>query len=155
METIYDIKKILDILPHRFPMLLIDRVLELEPGKRILALKNVTINEPFFQGHFPEAPIMPGVMILEAMAQAGGILTYTSSFQKEKGLIYFMAMDQVKFRKPVMAGDQLISEMVILKLRKRVVKMKGKAMVGGQVAAQAEFLAALGEKKNDTPDSNH
>ncbi len=75
METRYDIKKILDILPHRFPMLLIDRVLELEPGKRILALKNVTINEPFFQGHFPEVPIMPGVMILEAMAQAGGILT--------------------------------------------------------------------------------
>jgi 3-hydroxyacyl-[acyl-carrier-protein] dehydratase len=147
METIYDIKKILDILPHRFPMLLIDRVLELEPGKRILALKNVTINEPFFQGHFPGVPIMPGVMILEAMAQAGGILTYASSFQKEKGLIYFMGMDQVKFRRPVTAGDQLISEMVILKLRKKVVKMSGKAMVGGKVAAQAEFLAALGERE--------
>jgi beta-hydroxyacyl-ACP dehydratase FabZ len=147
METIFDIKKILEILPHRYPMLLIDRVLELEPKKRILALKNVTINEPFFQGHFPGAPIMPGVMILEAMAQAGGVLTFASSFQKEGGLIYFMAMDKVKFRKPVTAGDQLVSEMEILKLRKTAVKMRGKAMVNGEVAAQAEFLAALGEEE--------
>lgn len=144
MVTSFDIKKILDILPHRFPMLLIDRVLELEPGKRILALKNVTINEPFFQGHFPGTPIMPGVMILEAMAQAGGILTYASSFQKAQGVIYFMAMDKVKFRRPVTAGDQLVFELEILRLRKKAVKMRGKAMVDGEVAAQAEFLAALG-----------
>jgi len=146
METKLDIKKILEILPHRFPMLLIDRVLELEPGKRILALKNVTINEPFFQGHFPGTPIMPGVLILEAMAQAGGILTYASAFQKKQGLIYFMGMDNVKFRKPVTAGDQLVSEMEIVRLRKKAVKMKGKAMICGEVAAQAEFLAALGEE---------
>jgi len=142
----YDVKKILDTLPHRFPMLLIDRVLELEPGKRILALKNVTINEPFFQGHFPEEPIMPGVLILEAMAQAGAVLTYESSFQKKKGLLYFMGMDKVRFRRPVFAGDQLISELEILKLRKKVLKMKGKATIDGNLVAEAELLAGLGEK---------
>ena len=147
METTFDLKKILDILPHRFPMLLIDRVLELEPGKRILALKNVTINEPFFQGHFPGTPVMPGVMILEAMAQAGGILTYSSSFQKEHELIYFMGMDKVKFRRPVTAGDQLFSELKILRIRKKTVKMHGKAMIDGEVVAQAEFMASLGEEE--------
>lgn len=146
METKLDIKKILEIMPHRYPMLLIDRVLEIEPGKRIVALKNVTINEPYFQGHFPCMPIMPGVMILEAMAQAGGILTYASGFQSKQGLIYFMGMDKVKFRKPVTAGDQLVSEMEIIRLRKKAVKMKGKALIGKEIAAQAEFLAALGEE---------
>ena len=146
MIKIVDVKKILDILPHRFPMLLIDRVLELEPGKRILALKNVTINEPFFQGHFPEEPIMPGVLILEAMAQAGAVLTYESSFQKKKGLLYFMGMDKVRFRRPVFAGDQLVSELEILKLRKKVLKMSGRATIDGKLVAQAEFLAGLGEK---------
>ena len=146
METKLDIKKILEIMPHRYPMLLIDRVLELEPGKRIVALKNVTINEPYFQGHFPCMPIMPGVMILEAMAQAGGILTYASDFQSKQGLIYFMGMDNVKFRKPVTAGDQLVSEMEIIRLRKKAVKMKGKALIGKKIVAQAEFLAALGEE---------
>lgn len=146
MIKIYDIKKILDILPHRFPMLLIDRVLELEPGKRILALKNVTINEPFFQGHFPEDPIMPGVLILEAMAQAGAVLAYESSFQKKKGLLYFMGMDKVRFRRPVFSGDQLVSELKILKLRKKALKMKGKATIDGNLVAEAELLAGLGEK---------
>ncbi len=146
MIKIYDIKKILDILPHRFPMLLIDRVLELEPGKRILALKNVTINEPFFQGHFPEDPIMPGVLILEAMAQAGAVLAYESSFQKKKGLLYFMGMDKVRFRRPVFVGDQLVSELKILKLRKKALKMKGKATIDGNLVAEAELLAGLGEK---------
>jgi len=145
MIKIYDVKKILDILPHRFPMLMIDRVLELEPGKRILALKNVTINEPFFQGHFPEEPIMPGVLILEAMAQAGAVLTYESKFQKKKGLLYFMGMDKVRFRRPVFAGDQLISELEILKLRKKVLKMSGKVTIDGKLVAEAELLAGLGE----------
>ena len=145
MAKIYDIKKILDTLPHRFPMLMIDRVLELEPGKRILALKNVTINEPFFQGHFPEEPIMPGVLILEAMAQAGAVLTYESEFQKRKGLLYFMGMDKVRFRRPVFAGDQLVSELEILKLRKKALKMSGKATINGKLVAEAELLAGLGE----------
>ncbi len=146
MIKIVDVKKILDILPHRFPMLLIDRVLELEPGRRILALKNVTINEPFFQGHFPGEPIMPGVLILEAMAQAGAVLTYESSFQKRKGLLYFMGMDKVRFRRPVIAGDQLVSELEILKLRKKALKMSGKATINGKLVAEAEFLAGLGDK---------
>ena len=145
MIKIYDVKQILDILPHRFPMLMIDRVLELEPGKRIVALKNVTINEPFFQGHFPEQPIMPGVLILEAMAQAGAVLTYESKFQKKKGLLYFMGMDKVRFRRPVFAGDQLVSELEILKLRKKVLKMSGKVTIDGKLVAEAELLAGLGE----------
>ena len=141
----YNVKEILDILPHRFPMLLIDKVLELEPGKRILALKNVTINEPFFQGHFPDLPIMPGVLILEAMAQAGAVLTYESSFQKKKGLLYFMGMDKVRFRRPVFAGDQLISELEVLRMRKKALKMSGKATIDGKLVAEAELLAGLGE----------
>jgi len=146
MGKTYNIKQILDILPHRFPMLLVDRVLELEPGKRILALKNVSINEAFFQGHFPGEPIMPGVLILEAMVQAGAVLTYESSFQERKGLIYFMGMDKVRFRRPVFAGDQLISELEILQARKKALKMSGRATIDGKLAAEAEFLAGLGEK---------
>ncbi len=145
MEMNYTIQDIMEMLPHRFPMLLIDRIIELEPDKRIKALKNVTINEPFFNGHFPDMPIMPGVLILEAMAQAGGILIYESKFQEKKGLIFHMAMDKVRFRQPVLPGDQLISEMTLMKLRKKAIKMKGTAHVGEKLAAEAEFLAYLGE----------
>lgn len=134
------------MLPHRYPLLLVDRVMELDPGKRILAIKNVTISEPFFQGHFPGRPIMPGVLILEAMAQAGGILACASGFQEKQSLIYFMAMDKARFRKPVLPGDQLVSEMTILKRRKKVMKMSGVATVNDQRVAEAEFLAALGER---------
>ena len=143
----YDIKEIINVLPHRFPMLLVDRILALESGRWVRALKNVTMNEPFFQGHFPDAPIMPGVLILEAMAQAGGILAFESSFQDKKGLIYHMGMDKVRFRHPVTPGDQLISEMTIIKLRKKVVKMAGVAFVGDIKVAEAEFLAALRESE--------
>ncbi|MCP4683277.1 MAG: 3-hydroxyacyl-ACP dehydratase FabZ [Desulfobacterales bacterium] len=142
----YSIQDIMEMLPHRFPMLLIDRIIEIEPDNRIKALKNVTINEPFFNGHFPDMPIMPGVLILEAMAQAGGILIYESKIQKKKGLIFHMAMDKVRFRQPVLPGDQLISEMTLLKFRKKAVKMKGTAHVGEKLAAEAEFLAYLGEE---------
>jgi 3-hydroxyacyl-[acyl-carrier-protein] dehydratase len=146
MEAPFNIQKILEILPHRYPILLIDRILELSAGERILELKNVTINEPFFQGHFPQTPIMPGVLILEAMAQAGGVLAFASSFQKKKGLIYFMAIDKVRFRAPVVPGDQLICEMKIVKLKTKVVKMIGVATVNKKKVAEAEFVATLGEK---------
>ncbi len=150
MTSTLDIHDIMDILPHRYPLLLVDRVIELVPGKRIIAIKNVSISEPFFQGHFPGRPIMPGVMILEAMAQAGGLLAYASGFQEKQSLIYFMAMDKARFRKPVLPGDQLVSEMTILKRRKKVMKMSGVATVNGQRVAEAEFLAALGESNHDS-----
>jgi len=146
MEAPFDINKIMDILPHRYPMLLVDKVLELEPGEKITALKNVTINEPFFNGHFPGKPIMPGALLLEAMAQAGYVLAFASSFLKEKGMIYIAGIDKVRFRQPVLPGDQLISEMKIIKLRTKVVKMSGVAHVNKKKIAEAEFLATLGEK---------
>jgi 3-hydroxyacyl-[acyl-carrier-protein] dehydratase len=146
MKAEYDIQKILQFLPHRYPFLLVDRVLELEPGDRIVALKNVTINEPFFQGHFPGKPVMPGVLIIEAMAQAGGLLAYESSAADNHGqLIYFMGMDKVRFRKPVVPGDQLIFEAKILKLRTKVAKMTGTASVNKQLVAEAELMASFGE----------
>jgi len=145
METVRDIRAIMDILPHRFPFLLIDRIVELEPEEnRVVALKNVTINEPFFQGHFPGVPIMPGVLLIEAMAQAGCILGQAISFQEEGNLIYFMGMDKVKFRKPVVPGDQLIIAAEFLKVKSKIIKMKGVITVDGQVVAEAELLASKG-----------
>jgi 3-hydroxyacyl-[acyl-carrier-protein] dehydratase len=146
MNALSDINKIMDILPHRYPILMVDKVLELEPGKRVTAVKNVTINEPFFHGHFPGKPIMPGVLILEAMAQAGYILAYASSFSEKKGMIYIVGIDKVRFRHPVMPGDQIVSKMQILRQRTKVVKMSGIAHVNNKKVAEAEFLASLGEK---------
>ena len=127
MENLEDISGIMQCLPHRYPFLLIDRILEVSPGKTLVALKNVTINEPFFQGHFPGLPIMPGVLILEAMGQAGGVLVYNSLPEDRSGvdLFFFTGMDKVRFRKPVVPGDQLILKVQILKQRTRVVKMAG------------------------------
>ncbi len=148
MKTAYDIQKIMELLPHRYPFLLVDRVIELIPGDKIIALKNVTINEPFFQGHFPGQPVMPGVLIIEAMAQAGGLLAYESSLDDKHGLlIYFMGMDKVRFRKPVVPGDQLIFEAKILKLRTKVAKIAGTASVDNQLVAEAELMASFGESK--------
>jgi beta-hydroxyacyl-ACP dehydratase FabZ len=148
MKTKYDIQKIMEFLPHRYPFLLIDRVIELVPGDKIIALKNVTINEPFFQGHFPVQPVMPGVLIIEAMAQAGGLLAYESSTADNHGqLIYFMGMDKVRFRKPVVPGDQLIIESKILRMRTKVAKMAGTASVDNQLVAEAELMASFGESK--------
>ena len=142
-----DIKKIMELLPHRYPFLLIDRIIEFEKGKNITALKNVTINEPFFQGHFPGHPIMPGVLIVEAMAQAGGVLTILSLPDELQGqLIYFMGMDKVKFRKPVVPGDQIIFNVKILKQRAKVIKMAGIAYVDEKKVAEAELMASFGEK---------
>jgi 3-hydroxyacyl-[acyl-carrier-protein] dehydratase len=146
METKYSIQEVMAHLPHRFPMLLIDKILEIEKGKRIKALKNVTINEPFFQGHFPKKPVMPGVLILEAMAQAGAFLIFESSLQQKGELIYIMSMDNVKFRQPVQPGDQLVSEVEILRARTKALKMRGAAYVNNKKVAEAEFLASLGVK---------
>jgi 3-hydroxyacyl-[acyl-carrier-protein] dehydratase len=146
METVFDIKSILDHLPHRYPFLLVDRVVEFEKSKRIVALKNVTINEPFFQGHFPNMPIMPGVLIVEAMGQAGGVLvTQSLPPEKQGNLILFMGFDKVRFRKPVVPGDQLILELDMLNLRTRAVKMAGVAKVDGNIVAEAQLLAAYGD----------
>jgi beta-hydroxyacyl-ACP dehydratase FabZ len=147
MKTVYDIRKIMEFLPHRYPFILVDRVIEIVPDERIIGLKNVTINEPFFQGHFPGAPVMPGVLIIEAMAQVGGILTYSSFAQEEdKGLIYFMGIDKARFRNPVIPGDQLILEMISLKRRTNLFKMAGKATVDGTLVVEAEIMAMTGEK---------
>ena len=148
MKYQYDIQKIMEFLPHRYPFLLIDRVIELVPDDRVIALKNVTINEPFFPGHFPGQPVMPGVLIVEAMAQAGGLLAYESGTTDTHGmLIYFMGMDKVRFRKPVVPGDQLIFEAKILKWRSKVAKMSGTASVDNQLVAEAELMASFGERK--------
>ena len=148
MKYQYDIQKIMEYLPHRYPFLLVDRVIELVPGDRITALKNVTINEPFFTGHFPGRPVMPGVLIIEAMAQAGGMLAIESNPADKRGqLIYFMGMDKVRFRKPVVPGDQLIFEAKILKMRSNVAKMSGTASVDNQIAAEAELMASFGDSK--------
>lgn len=146
MEQPYDILKIMNLLPHRYPFLLVDRILEIIPGEKIIALKNVTINEPFFQGHFPKSPIMPGVLIIEAMAQAGGVLAFDSLPKEKQGaLVYFMGMDKVKFRKPVTPGDQLIFEISILKQRLNAIKMEGFAKVNESLVAEAQFMATFGE----------
>jgi beta-hydroxyacyl-ACP dehydratase FabZ len=137
---ILDVNDIQRMLPHRYPFLLIDRVVEIEPGKSIAALKNVTINESFFQGHFPGKPIMPGVLQIEALAQAGGVLVY-KSVQTDDNIVYFMSIDKVKFRKPVVPGDQLRLEVSFTQARGKVYRFKGQALVDGQVVCQAEFMA--------------
>jgi len=147
MKTTYDIQKIMELLPHRYPFIMIDRIIELVPGKKVVALKNVTINEPFFQGHFPGEPIMPGVLIIEAMGQAGAILAAESMDREKKGsLIFFMGMDKVKFRKPVVPGDQIIFEIKFLKQRSQAFKMSGIASVDDKRVAEAQLMATFGEK---------
>ena len=145
MEKTYDIQAIMDFLPHRYPFILVDRILDLVPGEKITALKNVTINEPFFQGHFPTYPIMPGVLIVEAMAQATGVLALESMPAEKRGApVFFMGLDKVKFRKPVVPGDQLVLEVQIMKFRSKVVKASGKAFVEDNIVAEAELMAAIG-----------
>ncbi|MCB2226294.1 MAG: 3-hydroxyacyl-ACP dehydratase FabZ [Desulfarculaceae bacterium] len=138
-----DLREILKILPHRYPILLVDRVLELQPPDYVKALKNVTFNEEFFQGHFPGQPVMPGVLIIEAMAQAGGILAYTAHPEAQGRLFYFMGMDKIKFRRPVVPGDQLIMELRVVHRSSRAWKMEGKAFVEDKLAVQGEMTAAM------------
>jgi 3-hydroxyacyl-[acyl-carrier-protein] dehydratase len=131
-------------LPHRYPFLLVDRVIDLEPGKKAVGLKNVTINEPFFEGHFPDFPIMPGVLIVEAMAQVSAILAFKSGAKGNS--IFFMSIEKAKFRKPVVPGDQLKFEVAVLKKRTEVWKFSGHAYVDDKLVAEAEFTAMLTEE---------
>lgn len=138
-----DIQKILSALPHRYPFLLVDRIVEIEPGVRIVGIKNVTINEPFFQGHFPGHPIMPGVLIVEAMAQAGGMLLMDRIEDPGSKVVYFMAIDGVKFRRPVIPGDQLRLEVELTQVRGSTSRTRGRAFVDGQLAAEATMMAKV------------
>ncbi|HEU4622936.1 MAG TPA: 3-hydroxyacyl-ACP dehydratase FabZ [Burkholderiaceae bacterium] len=140
-----DILEILKHLPHRYPMLLVDRVLELEPGKRIRAIKNVTINEPFFTGHFPHYPVMPGVLVIEALAQTAGILSFKSMnrLPDSDSVYYFVGIDGARFKKPVLPGDQLTLDIDIIRQSPRLGKYAARAYVDGQVAAEAELLCTL------------
>ncbi len=144
------LNEIQEVLPHRYPFLLVDRILELEPGKRVVGIKNVTANEPFFPGHFPGYPIMPGVLILEAMAQVGGFLLMRSL--KARGaekVLYFTGIDGARFRRPVVPGDQIRFEVECLRLRRQICRMKGVAVVDGKLAAEAELSAAVVDRAPD------
>jgi UDP-3-O-[3-hydroxymyristoyl] N-acetylglucosamine deacetylase / 3-hydroxyacyl-[acyl-carrier-protein] dehydratase len=144
--TVLEIEEIMKVLPHRYPFLLVDRILEIEDGKRIVGVKNVTINEPFFQGHFPGHPIMPGVLIIEAMAQVGGMLLMGAVPNPENKVVYFTSLNNVKWRRPVKPGDQLRFELELLQVRGMMCKMSGVAKVDGQVVAEAEMGAVVREK---------
>ncbi len=143
-----DIGRIMDVLPHRYPLLLVDRIVEVEGQERIVGIKNVTINEPFFQGHFPGHPIMPGVLIIEAMAQVGGMLlmSHFEGQNVEDKVVYFMSLDNVKFRRPVVPGDQIRFELEMLQFRGKTCRMKGVGYVDGQVVAEAEMMAMVTDK---------
>jgi 3-hydroxyacyl-[acyl-carrier-protein] dehydratase len=147
-----DISEILALLPHRYPMLLIDRIIDMVPGEKLVALKNVTINEPFFTGHFPTTPVMPGVLIVEAMGQAGGVLIMSDlPRNKIPSAVYFMGFDHVRFRMPVTPGDQMIIEVKIIKKRSNAinhshfVKISATAMVGEKLVAEGELMATYGD----------
>ena len=138
----FGLKEIQEALPHRYPFLLVDRILEMEIGKRVVGIKNVTINEPFFVGHFPGHPIMPGVLLLEGMAQVGGFLLMRSlNAQGERKVLYFTGIDRARFRRPVVPGDQVRFEVEFLQLRRQFCRMKGEATVDGELAVEAELSA--------------
>ncbi len=141
-----DAAKIMEYLPHRFPMLLVDRIIDFEPGKRIVGIKNVTINEPFFQGHYPGHPVMPGVLIIEAMAQVGGLLLMEEVEKPDEKVVYFMTMDNVKWRRPVTPGDTLVFELEMVQYRRHTCKMRGEGFVDGQLVAEADFMARIVDK---------
>jgi len=138
-----DLQGIMDLLPHRYPMLLVDRILDYEPKVWIRGLKNISFNEEVFQGHFPSRPVFPGVYIVEAMAQTGGCLLMQEYEDRARKVIYFMGLHAVKFRKPVLPGDQLVMEVKVIQFKGRICKMRGEAFVNGQKVAEAEFMSML------------
>jgi 3-hydroxyacyl-[acyl-carrier-protein] dehydratase len=145
----FDIQEILEFLPHRYPFLLIDRITEFEPQKRLVAIKNVTINEPFFQGHFPGYPIMPGVLVVEAMAQAGGIIMTHELEDRHSKLVVFTGIERAKFRRPVTPGDQLRIEVDVLSFRSRAGKIQGRATVEGKLACEATLTCAVVPRESE------
>lgn len=147
METIFDINAIQKLLPHRYPFLLIDRIVEHTPRERIVAIKQVTINEHFFQGHFPGQPIMPGVLIIEALAQAGAVLVMCELPDPENKVPLFSGINSARFRRPVVPGDTLFLEVVALRTGSRIQRMQGEAKVNGQVVAEADLTCVIGERK--------
>ena len=143
-----DVQGIMDVLPHRYPFLFVDRIIEFEEGKRIVGIKNVTFNEPFFQGHFPGEPVMPGVLIIEALGQTAGVLAFRAMGEEAEGKgVYLMSINRVKFRRPVIPGDQLRLELDVVKHRGMIWAFHGKALVEDQVAAEAEIMATIMDKE--------
>jgi len=140
---VLEMREILGILPHRYPFLLVDRLIEMETNTRAVGIKNVSVNEPFFVGHFPGVPIMPGVLIVEGMAQVGAVLLLSSIPDRDDKLIYFTGIDKCRFRKPVVPGDQIRYELKVLRLKAQVCRMWGEAYVDGQLVAEAEILSAM------------
>ena len=148
---ILDITGIQSILPHRYPFLLVDKILEMEPKKRIIGIKNVSVNEPYFQGHFPGKPIMPGVLILESMAQTGGLLLLQEIADRESKLLYFVAIDNARFRRPVVPGDQLRLEMKVVAWRGNLCKLDGRATVDGALVAEATLMCMMADRNAEAP----
>ena len=141
-----EIQNILNALPHRYPFLLVDRILDIEPGKRIVGIKNVTFNEPFFQGHFPGHPVMPGVLLVEAMAQVGGMMMMGAVEAPEDKVVYFMSLDAVKFRRPVVPGDQVRFEVEMIKFGGKRAKMRGEGFVDGKKVVEGEMMAQIADR---------
>jgi beta-hydroxyacyl-ACP dehydratase FabZ len=141
----FPIREILEVLPHRYPFLLVDRIVEVEEKVRAVGIKNVSVNEPFFQGHFPGNPVMPGVLVVEGMAQVGAVMLLSSVPDRKNKLVYFTGIDAARFRRPIVPGDQIRYELEVLRLKSRTCKMRGKAFVDGQLAAEAEILSAMVE----------
>jgi beta-hydroxyacyl-ACP dehydratase FabZ len=148
-SSVLDIRTILGILPHRYPFLLVDRIVSIEEDRKVVGIKNVTFNEPFFQGHFPGNPVMPGVLIVEAMAQVGAVLLLRRVPDREKKLVYFAGIDKARFRRPVTPGDQLRFEVEVLKLRSRTALLRGEAFVDGALVAEAELFSSMVDRDGD------
>ena len=144
--TVLDTRAIQEILPHRYPFLLVDRITELAPKERIVGVKQVTINEPFFQGHFPGAPVMPGVLVIEALAQVGAILALREIEDRDHKLVLFTGIKEARFRKPVVPGDTLILEVTALRIGSRVQRMRGEAKVNGELVAEADIMSVIADR---------